>query len=353
MTRKSNIVSLPGIVEKMSRRSRHRQEPNTMRHGTTPSLELAWKTLNKEKLKASRATSSALTLKQLRDIRHTIEECTHLKMEIEDLIQMGYLGGYHREDRHPEERRLEDQRKITPHEALEALRDVRTIFTGPGVGGDTHKGRDRYAKEVRRPPMAMSLEQRLQKNSKEESYSVTFTEEDTDLDPTVKEEVHAEPDEEIEELVIFEHSLKVLKIGRGLYEALKRHNMEVYVDDMLVKTKKAEDLIKDLDETFTTLRKYKIKLNPAKCVFGVLSGKFLLDEEGSQGVLEGSTSNGEERWKLHVDGVSNDGGSGEGVVVMTSPRGKRCIMRCNLGSRLPIMKLNMKLCWLAYTWEES
>ncbi|KAK4394195.1 Retrovirus-related Pol polyprotein from transposon opus [Sesamum angolense] len=47
-------------------------------------------------------------------------------------------------------------------------------------------------------------------------------------------------------------------------------NMEVYVDDMLVKSKKAEDHIEDLEETFAILRKYRLKLNPAKCAFGVL-----------------------------------------------------------------------------------
>ena len=51
--------------------------------------------------------------------------------------------------------------------------------------------------------------------------------------------------------------------------------MEVYVDDMLVKSKKACLLLDDLRETFYTLRKYQMRLNPAKCVFGVLSGKFL------------------------------------------------------------------------------
>ncbi|KAL0355218.1 UNVERIFIED_CONTAM: Transposon Ty3-G Gag-Pol polyprotein [Sesamum radiatum] len=46
-------------------------------------------------------------------------------------------------------------------------------------------------------------------------------------------------------------------------------NVEVYVDDMLVKSKKAEEHFKDLEETFSVLRKYKLKLNPAKCAFGV------------------------------------------------------------------------------------
>ncbi|KAL0452889.1 UNVERIFIED_CONTAM: hypothetical protein Slati_1267000 [Sesamum latifolium] len=52
-------------------------------------------------------------------------------------------------------------------------------------------------------------------------------------------------------------------------------NVEVYVDDILVKSKKAEDHIVDLEETFAVLRKYKLKLNPAKCVFGVQGGHFL------------------------------------------------------------------------------
>uniref|UniRef100_A0A2N9ESH3 Uncharacterized protein n=1 Tax=Fagus sylvatica TaxID=28930 RepID=A0A2N9ESH3_FAGSY len=52
-------------------------------------------------------------------------------------------------------------------------------------------------------------------------------------------------------------------------------NVEVYVDDMLVKSKKDADHLSDLKETFQTLRRYNMKLNPAKCVFGVSSGKFL------------------------------------------------------------------------------
>ncbi|KAL0445029.1 UNVERIFIED_CONTAM: hypothetical protein Slati_2225600 [Sesamum latifolium] len=52
-------------------------------------------------------------------------------------------------------------------------------------------------------------------------------------------------------------------------------NVEVYVDGMLVKSKKAEDHIADLEETFAVLRKYRLKLNPAKCAFGVQGGHFL------------------------------------------------------------------------------
>ena len=52
-------------------------------------------------------------------------------------------------------------------------------------------------------------------------------------------------------------------------------NMEVYVDDMLVKSKEELTHLDDLRETFATLKQYQMKLNPSKCVFEVVSGKFL------------------------------------------------------------------------------
>ncbi|KAK0571374.1 hypothetical protein LWI29_014859 [Acer saccharum] len=52
-------------------------------------------------------------------------------------------------------------------------------------------------------------------------------------------------------------------------------NMEVYVDDMLTKSITADRHTDDLRETFDVLVKYGMKLNPAKCVFGVPSGRFL------------------------------------------------------------------------------
>ena len=52
-------------------------------------------------------------------------------------------------------------------------------------------------------------------------------------------------------------------------------NAEVYIDDMLVKSKEEDHHLNDLRETFETLCLYRVKLNPSKCMFGVLSGKFL------------------------------------------------------------------------------
>ena len=51
--------------------------------------------------------------------------------------------------------------------------------------------------------------------------------------------------------------------------------MEVYIDDMLVKSLRAADHIAHLEETFGVLRKYRMMLNPSKCIFGVSSNKLL------------------------------------------------------------------------------
>ncbi|XP_071924104.1 uncharacterized protein [Coffea arabica] len=52
-------------------------------------------------------------------------------------------------------------------------------------------------------------------------------------------------------------------------------NLEVYVDDMLVKSRTQEQFISDLREIFEILRHSRMRLNPKKCTFGVRSGKFL------------------------------------------------------------------------------
>jgi hypothetical protein len=53
------------------------------------------------------------------------------------------------------------------------------------------------------------------------------------------------------------------------------HNTEAYINNVVVKTREEEGLIFELAETFDNLRKFKMKLNPEKCIFGVPSGKLL------------------------------------------------------------------------------
>ena len=65
--------------------------------------------------------------------------------------------------------------------------------------------------------------------------------------------------------------------------------MEVYMDDMLVKSKEELAHLDDLRETFATLKLYQMKLNPSKCVFRVPSSKFLgfmVSQKGIEANLE-------------------------------------------------------------------
>jgi hypothetical protein len=74
-----------------------------------------------------------------------------------------------------------------------------------------------------------------------------------------------------------------LKNGRAIYqkcvhivqEGQIERNVEAYIDDIVVKSEKRGDLLDDLKETFDNLHKFKMMLNPKKCVFGVSSGKLL------------------------------------------------------------------------------
>jgi hypothetical protein len=52
-------------------------------------------------------------------------------------------------------------------------------------------------------------------------------------------------------------------------------NMLSYVDDIIVTSKKKESCVSDLSETFANMREVNLKLNPEKCIFGVIRGKVL------------------------------------------------------------------------------
>ena len=66
-----------------------------------------------------------------------------------------------------------------------------------------------------------------------------------------------------------------LRLVNRMFQKQIGTTMEVYIDDMLVKSTTAELHIAHLSEAFQILRNYNMKLNPAKCAFGVSAGKFL------------------------------------------------------------------------------
>ena len=74
-----------------------------------------------------------------------------------------------------------------------------------------------------------------------------------------------------------------LKNARSIYQRMMTRmfkpqlgkSIEVYIDDMVVKSKVASKHVKDLGDIFKILRRHRLRLNTSKCSFGVGSGKFL------------------------------------------------------------------------------
>ncbi|KAK4397711.1 hypothetical protein Sango_1246600 [Sesamum angolense] len=60
-----------------------------------------------------------------------------------------------------------------------------------------------------------------------------------------------------------------------IFDDMLHKNVECYVDDLVVKSKKRENHFHDLRKVFECLRRYQLKMNLSKCAFGVTSRKFL------------------------------------------------------------------------------
>ena len=60
-----------------------------------------------------------------------------------------------------------------------------------------------------------------------------------------------------------------------MFELQLGKNIEIYVDDMVVKSKMVTEHLGDLGDIFDILRRHKLRLNASKCSFGMGSGKFL------------------------------------------------------------------------------
>jgi len=70
-----------------------------------------------------------------------------------------------------------------------------------------------------------------------------------------------------------------------LFHDMMHKEIEVYVDDMIAKSHTAKDHLVDLRKMFKHLIKYRLRLNPNKCIFGASSGKplnFIVSQRGTK-----------------------------------------------------------------------
>ena len=80
--------------------------------------------------------------------------------------------------------------------------------------------------------------------------------------------------------------------------------MEIYIDDIVVKSKKAIEHVNHLRKSFERMRLRKLKLNPLKCAFGVQAGHFL-------GFL------------VHRRGVEVDQNKAKAIILAKAPQNKK------------------------------
>ncbi|GJY19431.1 reverse transcriptase domain-containing protein [Tanacetum coccineum] len=62
-------------------------------------------------------------------------------------------------------------------------------------------------------------------------------------------------------------------------------NLEVYMDNLVIKSRTEHEIIRDMDETFKTLREINMKLKPKKCTFGIKDGMFLGYKVNTEGIM--------------------------------------------------------------------
>ncbi|KAI5324333.1 hypothetical protein L3X38_033406 [Prunus dulcis] len=83
------------------------------------------------------------------------------------------------------------------------------------------------------------------------------------------------------------------------------HSLEVYIDDVVIKSPEAGDHVSNLKRVFLRMRQHKLKMNPKKCVFGVQAGNFL-------GFL------------VHQRGIEIDKNKAKSIIEALPPRRKNC-----------------------------
>ncbi|GKB58777.1 reverse transcriptase domain-containing protein [Tanacetum coccineum] len=72
-------------------------------------------------------------------------------------------------------------------------------------------------------------------------------------------------------------------VDKAFHKKIGR-NLEVYVDELVIKSRTEDEVVRDIEETFKTLRKINMKLNPKKCNFGVEEGMFLGYQVNTKGI---------------------------------------------------------------------
>nr|GEZ34909.1 reverse transcriptase domain-containing protein [Tanacetum cinerariifolium] len=254
-----------------------------------------------------------LLIKSLREILaldkgHTTDKCMHLKRQIEEMIKAGKLSHVIKElkqgkDQPKTEKRRnlqERQSHSDPNGPAMAkggqTKDHAKLFFGPKNFVPTARLRsETRCKENSSSPINSlwdakipSFERNTNSTEQEDSTTRMHNADMTRVPRHIAEH----------KLNVCEGRLPVKQKRRG--KALERNKaiqeerlvdkafqrqisiiLEVYVDDLMIKSRTKHEIMRDIKETFKTLREINMKLNPKKCTFGIEEGMFGLQAEAA------------------------------------------------------------------------
>ena len=90
----------------------------------------------------------------------------------------------------------------------------------------------------------------------------------------------------------------------AIFHDMLGHHMKVYIDDIVVKSKRANEHVDHLRKIFEMIRHHRLKLNPLKCAFGVHAGNFL-------------------RFLIHQRGIEVDQNKANAIALANAPQNKK------------------------------
>ncbi|GJV61186.1 reverse transcriptase domain-containing protein [Tanacetum coccineum] len=89
-------------------------------------------------------------------------------------------------------------------------------------------------------------------------------------------------------------------VDKAFHKQIGR-NLKVYVDDLVIKSRTEDEIVRDMEETFQTLREINMKLNPKKCTFGIEEGMFLGYKVSTRGLKVCSDKKSDFCWTAEAE----------------------------------------------------
>ncbi|GJR39861.1 reverse transcriptase domain-containing protein [Tanacetum coccineum] len=90
------------------------------------------------------------------------------------------------------------------------------------------------------------------------------------------------------------------RLVNKVFQSNLAKTLEVYMDDLVIKSRTEHEIIRDMEKTFKTLRDINMKLNPKKCTFGIEEGTFLGYKVNTEGIMK-CTKKSDFQWTAEAE----------------------------------------------------